>query len=146
MSRSVDKVQSVLLSVLSRVVQSHRVGFDGDAPLPLEVHRVQQLRLHFPVGDRPRCLQQPVGECCLPMVDMGNDAEVTDKFGIHGGSLGAQPETLADWAELRRWVTARVRSGCRNSAVPATRILAPALTQDRAVSSPIPPSTVMSTS
>ena len=53
-------------------------GLDGDAPLPLQVHVVQQLALHLPGGNGVALLQQPVRQRGLAVVNMGNDAEVSD--------------------------------------------------------------------
>ena len=52
---------------------------DGDAALALQVHRVQHLRLHLARRQRAGELQQTVGERALPMVDMGDDREISDE-------------------------------------------------------------------
>ena len=36
----VDEIQLIEISVISMVVETHRVSLDGDAALPLQVHRV----------------------------------------------------------------------------------------------------------
>ena len=48
----VNQVELVGLPVLRGVHHANRVGFDGDAALPLQVHGVQHLRLHFTGGKR----------------------------------------------------------------------------------------------
>ena len=63
---------------LGMVGQPDGPGLDGDAPLPLQVHVVQQLALHLPGGDGVALLQQPVRQRGLAVVDMGNDAEISD--------------------------------------------------------------------
>jgi hypothetical protein len=68
---------------LRGVVHAHGVELDGDAALTLEVECVQHLRLHFPLLQRTRLLDQSVGERRLPMIDMGDDAEVADVIEIH---------------------------------------------------------------
>ena len=77
-ARGVDEVQLVDLSVLGLVVQPDGPGLDGDAPLPLQVHVVQQLALHLPLGDRLALLQQPVRQRGFAMVNVGNDGKVSD--------------------------------------------------------------------
>ena len=42
----VDQVQLVGLAVLRLVKHRHRMRLDGDAALPLQVHRIEQLILH----------------------------------------------------------------------------------------------------
>ena len=46
-SRRVDQIQPVLVPVLGGVVKSNALGLDRDAALALQVHRIEQLRLHF---------------------------------------------------------------------------------------------------
>ena len=78
MARGVDEVQLIVLPVLGMVGQPDGPGLDGDAPLPLQVHVVQQLGLHLPGGDGVALLQQPVRQRGLAVVNMGNDAEISD--------------------------------------------------------------------
>ena len=78
MARGVDEVQGVDLAVLGLVEQVHGPGLDGDAPLPLQVHVVQNLVLHLPLRHGVAQLQQPVRQRGLAMVDVGNDGKVAD--------------------------------------------------------------------
>jgi hypothetical protein len=52
------------------------LGLDGDAPLAFDVHPVEILRSHIPIGDDAGELQHPVGQRRLAVIDMGDDAEV----------------------------------------------------------------------
>ena len=78
MSRGVDKVQGVGLSVLRLVVEAHRTGLDGDATLALQVHVVQQLALHLPLLHRPADFNEPVGQGGLTVVYMRDDGKISD--------------------------------------------------------------------
>ena len=60
MSRRVDQVQLIAFSILGHVVHRNRMGLDGDAPLLLQVHRIQVLGLERPIFDSPRRLEQSV--------------------------------------------------------------------------------------
>ena len=54
---------------------------------PLEIHRVEHLCSHLTIRYRSGPLQEPVGQGRLPVVDVGNDAEVANsRLGAHGGS------------------------------------------------------------
>ncbi len=75
---SVDQVQLIGAAVPGRVGHPHRLGLDGDAPLPLQVQAVEDLRLHVPGRDRAGALQEPVRQGRLAMVDVGDDREVAD--------------------------------------------------------------------
>ena len=77
-ARGVDEVQLIGLAVLGLIVELHGPGLDGDAPLPLQVHVVQQLGLHLPGGDGVALFQQPVRQGGLAVVDVGDDGEIAD--------------------------------------------------------------------
>ena len=76
MAGRVDEVEPVDLAVVRLVVQAHGAGLDRDPLLPFQVHRVEDLARHLPRIDRVGHLQQPVGERGLPVIDVGDDAEV----------------------------------------------------------------------
>ena len=78
MAWGIDQVEDVLLPIGRLVVHPGGLEFDRDPPLPLQVHVVQELVLHVPVGHGARVLQQPVGQGRLAVVDVGNDAEVAN--------------------------------------------------------------------
>ena len=64
--------------------QPHRLELDGDAPLPLQLHGVEELLAHLAGLDRAGELQHPVGQGGLAVVDVSNDRRVADAVGIHG--------------------------------------------------------------
>ena len=74
----VDQVDDVAL-----VLEPDVLGLDGDAPLPLDVHRVEVLGPHLPGVDGAAVLQDAVGQGRLPMVDVGDHADVAD--GVRAG-------------------------------------------------------------
>ena len=69
----VDEVQRVALPV-----DAHVLGLDGDAPLALQIHRVEVLRAHVTGIDGVGDLQNAVAEGALAVVDVGNDREVAN--------------------------------------------------------------------
>ncbi|CAI8442218.1 MAG: Uncharacterised protein [Cyanobium sp. ARS6] len=78
MAWCIDQVEGVALSISGGVLHPRRLELDRDAAFPLQIHVVQELLLHVPVGHGARVLQQTVGQRRLAMVDVGNDAEITD--------------------------------------------------------------------
>lgn len=60
MPRGVDEVEDVRLPVIGGVLYPGGVELDRDAPLPLQVHAVQQLLLHISLRHRVAVLKQPV--------------------------------------------------------------------------------------
>ena len=76
-ARRVDQVEDVVLPGEPDVL-----SLDRDAPLPLEIHRVEVLRPHVPGIDRPTELENPVRERGLAVVDVGDDRERAESFEI----------------------------------------------------------------
>ena len=87
MAGSVHEVKGVLLTILGNVLHGDRVRLDRDAPFALQIHGVQDLLLLVTVGYRVGDLQKTVGQGGLPMIDMGDDAEVADILNRHGQSV-----------------------------------------------------------
>ena len=80
----VDQIQDVGLAVVGLVGEPDRVRLDRDAALALEVHRVEDLRLHLARLERARHLEETVRERGLAVVDMRDDGEVADAGLVHG--------------------------------------------------------------
>src|SRR5262249_53435316 len=76
-ARRIDKVQLVLLTIV-RVVDRNRMHADGNTALPLEVHGVADLVAEFALRDSPGFQQELIGQGALAMIDVGDDAEVSD--------------------------------------------------------------------
>ena len=47
MAGGVDQIQLVQIAVAGAVMEADGVRLDGDAPLPLQIHRVEHLSGHF---------------------------------------------------------------------------------------------------
>ena len=91
--RRVEQVQLVDVPVLGLVVHGDRVRLDRDAAFALQVHGVEVLVLRLAVRDRPRH-SKPVGKRGLPVVDVGDDAEIAGKFEVghrRPGTMGGGP-------------------------------------------------------
>ena len=78
MAGRVHQVELVDLAVLRLVGEADGLRLDGDAPLALELHVVEDLVGHLAVGQGAGRLDQPVGQGGFPVVDMGDDREVAD--------------------------------------------------------------------
>jgi hypothetical protein len=51
---------------------------DGDAPLFLDVHRVQDLRFHVTRFETATALNQAIGQGGFAVVNVGNDRKISD--------------------------------------------------------------------
>jgi hypothetical protein len=82
-SRGINQVQLVDLSVLGLVIHRDRMRLDRDASLTLQIHGIQELFLHFAGRDGSGAMQQPIRERRLPVIDVSNNAEITYMSQIH---------------------------------------------------------------
>ncbi len=78
MAGSVNEVEGVFFAVLGGIVHAHGLGFDGDAPLPFQLHGVQNLLGHLPLFKHARLFQDAVRQSGLAVVNMGNNAKISN--------------------------------------------------------------------
>ena len=78
-ARGIDEVQHIRFSLIV-VLHLNSMALDGDALFPLQVHIVQDLIFHLPRAQRLCKFNEPVGQCALAVVNMGNDAEISNMF------------------------------------------------------------------
>ena len=57
---------------------AHRLALDRNSTLALDVHTIEVLVAHLARFDNSGQLEHAIRERRLPMIDMGDDAEVTD--------------------------------------------------------------------
>jgi uncharacterized membrane protein YkvA (DUF1232 family) len=55
------------------------MGLDGNPSLAFEVHRVQHLGGHLPLGKGAGALQKPVGQRRLPVVNVSDNGKIADE-------------------------------------------------------------------
>ena len=82
MAWGVDEVEHVWL-FLGLVDHGDGRGLDSDAPLPFEIHGIEELLFRLTGGDGASQLHEAVGQGALAVIDMGDDGEVSDVVGIH---------------------------------------------------------------
>ena len=78
MPRGVDKVELIGFTILGVIVQRHALGFDGYAPLPLDIHGIEYLLIHFTGTQTATDLNKPIGKGRFTMVNMGNNGKITN--------------------------------------------------------------------
>jgi hypothetical protein len=61
------------------------MALDRNAPLPFQIHIVKNLLLHRFACHRIGHLKKSVGQCAFAMVDVGDNAEITNL--VHGVPL-----------------------------------------------------------
>ena len=89
-SRRVDQIEHVRIAVVRLVFDANRIGLDGDAPLPLDIHGIEELSLHIPCADGSGGLHQAVGQRAFSMVDMGDDGKIANSDGFRHSAAFAK--------------------------------------------------------
>ena len=93
MAGRIDEVKLIALTVWMVVVQRHRLSFDGDSALPLDVHRVEYLSLHLAQFKSAAVLDESIRERRFAVIDVGDDGKITN-----AGKLGHSRLTMIDFA------------------------------------------------
>ena len=62
-SRRINQVKNIFLSILCLINDAHCLGFDRDSPLTLQIHIIQDLCLHLTIGKQARHLNDTVCQC-----------------------------------------------------------------------------------
>ena len=78
MPRGVNKVELVGFAITGFIAQGHALSLDGDAPLALQVHGVEHLLGHLPIGQTAADLDEAVGDGGFTVVNVGDDGKVAD--------------------------------------------------------------------
>ncbi len=78
MAGSVDKIKQILLAIFTGVRQGHGLALYCDASFSLKIHRIEYLVPEFSLRDHTCRLDKPVCQGGLSMIDMSNDAEVSN--------------------------------------------------------------------
>ncbi len=74
----VHEVELIVLAVLGAVLQPDGLGLDRDPAFALNVHVIKDLRRHLTLGQAPGELDQPIRQGALAVVDMSDNAEISD--------------------------------------------------------------------
>ena len=83
----VDQVKDIGLAIIGFVLNPNRVRFDSNATLFFDIHRIQHLRFHIPLGHSASGLDKTVRQRRFTVVDVGNNGKVAD-FGYIGHGWG----------------------------------------------------------
>jgi hypothetical protein len=78
MAGSIDQVQDILLAVLMFIIDLYRMALDGNALLSFKVHIIKYLVHHITVADGAGALQKTVSQGGFAMVNMCDNAKITD--------------------------------------------------------------------
>ena len=99
MPRRINKIDEIL-GVFVVIVHRHCLRFHCYSPLLLHLQFIQILGDCIP-RDRIGDLEEPVRECGLSMVDVGDDAKVSD---LRGGQVAVpEPDEPVDEHYINEW-------------------------------------------
>ena len=78
MAGGIDQIKDVLLTILRFINGSHGLSLDGDTALSLQIHIVQDLRLHLSLGQKTCLLYNTIGQGRFTVVDVGDNTKISD--------------------------------------------------------------------
>ena len=79
MSGCIDQIEVIGSAVFGCIRKANGLAFDGNAALPFDVHRVENLIFEIPLGYDMGGLDQTIGQGGFAMVNVGDDAEIPDR-------------------------------------------------------------------
>ena len=79
MARSIDKVEHIGFSFME-IFHLDCMGFDCNPAFAFQIHIVQKLILLFSLGNCSSKIQQTICQGTFTVVNVGNDAKVSDVF------------------------------------------------------------------
>jgi len=77
-SRRINQVKNIFLSILCLINDAHCLGFDRDSPLTLQIHIIENLCLHLTAGQRSCFFYDSIRKCRLTVINMGNNTKITN--------------------------------------------------------------------
>ena len=78
MTRRINEIELISQTIQRGVIERYTLRFDGNAALTLDIHGIENLRVHFSRRKSSTYLYKTVCKSRLPVIDMGDDREVTD--------------------------------------------------------------------
>ena len=78
MAGGINQIEHVSFAIICLIINTHRIGFDCDAALAFDIHRVKQLLFHIAVFDGSGFLNQTVCQSGFSMVDMRHNGKVSN--------------------------------------------------------------------
>jgi hypothetical protein len=87
MTRRVDQIEDILLSVSRVIGKGNGLTLNGDPSFALDVHIIQDLILEVSLIDHARILNEAVGKGRFSVINVCNDAKIT--YVLHGLKIGA---------------------------------------------------------
>jgi len=79
MARRIDEIQLISLTIRGAIGQTDRLRFNGDATFAFQVHCVEHLIGHFPIGQTMAGMDEAIGQGRFAMVDVRDDGKVADQ-------------------------------------------------------------------
>ncbi len=92
MTGRIDEIQLIDLAGDRFERERDALRFDGNAPLPLQIHRVEHLSLHLPRIETAAFLDESIRQSRFAMINMSNDGKVADI--LHLGLGGDKPSII----------------------------------------------------
>ena len=74
-------------------MKTNAFRFDGDTAFAFQVHRIEDLRMHFAFREPAGHFDQTISKCGLAVINVRNDAEISLELWVHVPVLPSAAET-----------------------------------------------------
>ena len=78
MSRRVNQIENIFFSILRPINDADSLRLNRNAPLPLQLHIIKHLCLHFPAGKQSGHFDNPISQCRFSVIYMCNNTKISD--------------------------------------------------------------------
>ena len=102
-TRGIKKIQPVSMPIFGQILHRHGVRLNGDSPLPLQIHGVQQLILLIAIFDGAGHFEQSIGQRGLAVIDMRDNAKITSEPASHLDAHYSLVAPRRQRGTYRRW-------------------------------------------
>ena len=83
MSRRIDQIENIFLSIVRMVNRTDCLGLDRDTALTLQIHIIQHLILHLSLRQQTGLLDNTIGQSRFAVINMGDNTEISDMILIY---------------------------------------------------------------
>jgi len=77
-TRRIDNVELINLTIIGLIIQRHTLRFDGDPALAFNIHGIKDLFCHLSISQTATRLNKSVRKGRLTMVDVSDDRKISN--------------------------------------------------------------------
>ena len=83
MTGCVDEGKEIFISLCIQVGHGDRITLSRNPPFTPQIHGIEQLFLHLSLHHSLGAFEQSIGQSCLAVIDVSDDAKISNPFDVH---------------------------------------------------------------